>query len=424
MPVLARDNASSQGRLIELPWGAWYGDGYHEIRLPANWTIDVLAPQSSAACSAAAINDALSQPRGSPSLEELAADCKSVCLVVDDLARPTRAAAILQPLLERLHQFGIAEESIDIVVATGSHGELDSSQIGRKVGEEIARSYRTQCHDCRGDLALTGITYGDRELCINRTFIEADLKIAIGCVLPHSFAGYSGGAKMILPGLADLPATARSHKFVQLGLRGGSDPNENRFRTEAEDIARRLGLRFAVCVVTNLSRDSSAIYAGDPVSAHRAACADAQEAYATNIRDDYNVAVLNAYPKDIDLVQADNVFVALKTPGAPIIGTDGVYVLTTAASQGIGHHGLFAPGGLSHRAPVKKRQLRDRELWIYTPQIAESDVRQLYWDGYPVFHDAESLHQALQNRFPEGTKCCVLPGAPMQQVRDLRTRDD
>jgi nickel-dependent lactate racemase len=340
--------------------------------------------------------------------------------VVDDLARPTRASDILPAVLGALHEAGVAKDTVRIVVATGSHGLLDAEQLAWKVGAETFSQYRMECHDWHNHLAATGIEYGDRELTVNRTFYEADLKTAIGSVLPHSFAGYSGGAKLVLPGLSDLEATARSHKFVQLGLRGGADPNENRFRLEAEELARRLGLDFVVCVVTNGNRETAGVFAGDLVAAHRQACAAAREAYCTKLNTEYDCILLNAYPKDIDLVQAENVFVALKTAKSPIVRGRGVIVLTTAASQGIGRHGLFEPGGASYRKPTRKRALGDRDLWIYAPTVPTADVHKLYWKGYPVFHEAGELTRALARRFPGRTAAAVFPCAPMQQVRDLR----
>jgi len=405
---------------VELPWGAWYQDGRHRLELPGHWSVEVLAPRDAPACSAEEISDAVCSPVESPTIRELAAGRKSACVVVDDLARPTRASDVLPPVLGELHEAGLSKDAVRIVVATGSHGALDAERLAWKVGAETASRYRVQCHDCRRDLVATGIEYGDRELRVNRTFYEADLKIALGSVLPHSFAGYSGGAKLVLPGLADLEATARSHKFVQLGLRGGADPNENRFRLEAEQYARQLGLAFVVCVVTNTRRETSRVCAGDVVAAHRRACAVAAGVYQTELDAEYDCAFLNAYPKDIDLIQAENAFVALKAAKSPIVRNGGVFVLTTAASEGLGSHGLFAPGGVSYRKPARLRRLGDRELWIYAPAVPPDDIRRVYWDGYPVFHDAGELTRALAKRFPNRTKAAVFPCAPMQQVRDLR----
>jgi hypothetical protein len=95
--------------------------------------------------------------------------------------------------------------------------------------------------------------------------------------------------------------------------------------------------------------------------------------------------------------------------------------LTTAASEGLGRHGLFEPGGASYRKPTKKRALGDRELWVYAPNVPADAVRKLYWDGYPAFHDAGELRGALASRFPGPTDAAVFPCASMQEVHDLRS---
>jgi len=412
---------NSTANNIDLPWGAWYRDELHRLSLPGPWEVDLLSPKSGAACSTDHIAEAIERPIGGKPLEELAAGKQSACIAVDDLARPTRAAAILPHLLKKLREAGVPESNTSIVMATGSHGAVDAAGVAKKVGPEIAAAYKIECHDCHGDLAATGIDYGDRELRVNRTFYEAELKLGVSSILPHSFAGYSGGAKLVLPGLTDVQATARSHKFVQLGLRGGADPDRNKFRGEAEELARQIGLEFIVCVVSNEQRDPIHVAAGDLVEAHRAACDAAQGIFSTELHSEYDCLILNAYPKDNDLIQAENVFIALKTAAAATVAEDGVIVVTTAASEGIGVHGLFDPNGMSYRSPQPKRFLKNRELWLYSPGVTTESARKLYWEGYPVYHRAEELTAALNQRFPGQTRTGVFPCAPMQQVKDMRT---
>ena len=224
----------------------------------------------------------------------------------------------------------------------------------------------------------------------------------------------------MLPGLADVSATARSHKFVQMGLRGGQDPNENRFRLEIEQLARSVGYRYCVCVVPNRRRETSALVAGDVTSAHRRACEIAARSYATEADAEYDVLLLNAYPKDIDLIQAEGALVALKTASQPVVAEDGVLLITTAATEGLGTHGLFAPGGVSYRQPRQKRALGRREIWLYAPNILEQEARKLYWKGYPVFGGSGDLLRAMSERFPGRARLAVLPCAPIQQVVDRR----
>ncbi len=405
---------------INLPWGAWYQDTEFALSLPEDAHIDVLAPADQRALTGSQIAASLDDPIGTRPLPELARGCISACIVVDDLARPTRATKILEILSAQLQRSGISANSIEIIIATGSHGPLSSEEVRWKVGERMAGEHRVHSHDCRSNLAGTGIVYGDRELRMNRNFLEADLKISIGSVLPHSFAGFSGGAKLVLPGLADLESIARSHKFVQLGLRGGSEPNANRFRVEAEQIARKLQLSFVVCVVTNALRETIGVFAGDVVEAHRAACLKAKRAFETPVAKTYDCAILNAYPKDCDLVQAANSFIAWKTARQPVIHEDGLIVLASAASHGVGKHGLFDPGGMSYRTPAPLRHLRGRELWVFAPGLTSRQVHQLYWDGYRVLSSVNELEAALSSRLGSGATIAVFPCASMQQVNDLR----
>jgi lactate racemase len=162
------------------------------------------------------------------------------------------------------------------------------------------------------------------------------------------------------------------------------------------------------------------VFCGDVVTAHRAACSAAATEFATPVHRTYDCVLLNAFPKDIDLVQAANAFVAWKTARRPVVHEGGLVVLMTAASQGIGQHGLFQPGGLSYRAPGPLRNLQGRDLWLYCPSLDPEEVRQLYWEGYRIFSTLEALASAMEERLPIGARIGVFPCAPMQQVVDLR----
>lgn len=403
---------------VELPWAAWYQDTWHRLVFPEHWSVDVLSACDAPSCGQEAIAAALDSPIDSPPLAELAQGRRRACIVVDDLARPTRAAEVLPELLKRLHAGGLSAAAIRIVVATGSHGPVGAEAITWKVGEEVAAAYRVESHDCHGDLAGTGIAYGDRELRINRTFLEADLRLVVGSALPHAFAGFSGGAKLVIPGLVDIEATARSHKFVELGLRGGTRPGENRFRGEAEQLVGQLGLDFAVCVLPNARRETAAVFAGHFVRAHRRACERAAALYRTTLGPDYDCLVLNAYPKDVDLIQSEGALVALKSLRGPAVREGGVIVLATAAFAGIGRHGLFEPGGASYRKPQRKRIAAGRDLWLYVPSLSADQVHQLYCHEYPVFRRPAELCSALAARFVGPAKAAVLPCAAMQRLEE------
>lgn len=406
--------------VIELNWGAWYQETTHRVALPDYWTVDILTPSATPSWNDDQIAAAIQRPVDCPPLAEAARGRGTACLIVDDLARPTPAALILPHLLDQLEQAGIGRDRTAVLVATGTHGMLTSAQIAKKVGPQIAADYRVECHDAKGPLASTGIEYGQRELRINRTFMEPDFRIGVGSVLPHSFAGHSGGAKLVLPGLADVDATVRSHKFVEMGLRRDNGVRENRFRKEAEEIVGRLGFDFCVNVVPNHRGQIVGLTTGHFITAHRRACEVAERIYRTPLDKTYDLLLLNAWPKDVDLVQAENVFVALQSVRRPVVKEGGVLLIASAASEGVGRHGLFAPGGASYRTPRQKRAMGDREIWLYAPSMSAEAAGQVFWDGYPFFDNADSLHAALAARFPSRIRAGVLPWAPMQRLDDLR----
>jgi nickel-dependent lactate racemase len=401
---------------FEVPWAAWYGDRRHTLLFPARWSVESLESSESPDLSHDELRDAIWNPIDSAPLAELARGKKSACIAIDDLARPTRTAKILPHVIDALHAGGLADASIRIVVATGTHGPPDADRLAEKIGPGLLPRISVETHDPHGGLAVTDLLYGGRPLRINRTFLAAELKIGIGCALPHPFAAYSGGAKLLVPGLSDLDATDRTHKFVRMGLRGGTNPDNNQFRLEIERIARQMGYEFAICAVPNRTCETAALFAGDLVSAHRRASVAAARIYATRIDKPCDCLILNAYPKDGDLVQALGSLATLKMAPRPIVREGGIVVLTAAATLGIGTHGLFAPGGANYREPAPRRDASKYELWLFAPGVTEMEARQMHWKEDPFFPNAEALALALQRRLGDAAHAAIIPCAPLQQI--------
>lgn len=403
------------GSPIALPWGAWYSETMLPLSLPQSWSVEVLQHCQESACSQQQIEQALANLLEFPALPQWCSRGDRVAIAVDDVARPTRAAPLLDLLLERLSAHGIRSSQVSIVIAGGTHSPPDSVRIEAKLGPRVLRECPVEVHDPHGDLAETGLPYGDRKLRLNRTFLEAPLKICLGSVLPHPFAGYGGGAKMLVPGLSDVPTTDRTHKFVLLGLRGGTIPHHNRFRTEIEQMVQPLGPILAVQSVPNVRRETCAVFAGDLVAAHRAACDFAARAYATPIAGDYDGLILNAYPKDVDLLQSQGALVALKTLSRSPLREGGVAVLTTAASTGVGVHELFGPGGLSRSPPRPLREFRERDLWVFAPGLTPADLRWYFHESVRFFDDPKILVTALHERLGPQARLGIALSAPLQQ---------
>jgi nickel-dependent lactate racemase len=400
---------------VALPWGAWYSETLLPLSLPNSWSVEVLPSSQHPGCSPRQIEDVLDAPLAFPALDQWCSGGDRVVIAVDDIARPTRAAPLLDVLLKRLAAHGLASSQVSIVIGGGTHSPPDAVRIEAKLGTRVCRECRVEVHDPHGNLADTGLPYGDRTLWLNRTFLEAPLKICLGSVLPHPFAGYGGGAKMLVPGLSDVPTTDRTHKFVLLGLRGGTNPHHNRFRTEIEQLVQPLGPILAVQCVPNIRRETCAVFAGDLVAAHRAACEFAAQTYATPIAAEYDGLILNAYPKDVDLLQSQGALVALKTLPRSPLREGGVAVLTTAASTGVGAHELFGPGGLSQSPPRPLREFRGRELWVFAPGLRPADLRWYFHESVRFFEDPGRLVTELQDRLGAQARLGIALSAPLQQ---------
>ncbi len=410
MPVETAPCTSS----VRVPWGAWH-DGEMTFEFPEGWSVVALRMADADALAPAEIDQALGSPIDAEPLEILARGRESAAIAVDDITRPTPAALVLPGIIRRLVAAGVPGARISMVIASGAHRRASAADIASKVGTGLARLLRVVPHDCEQDLADTGVELAGVRVRINRTFADADLRIGVGSVMPHPFAAFSGGGKIVIPGLADLDVLARSHKFALMGLHGGDVIEKNRFRLAMEEAVRRIGLHWTANVVVNSRREIASLRAGDFVSAHRAAAADAARIGRTPLPDaPLNALVVNAYPKDRELLQAEAAFVALKggllerlEPGAPV-------VLAASCTDGLGIHHLLGPGGRLFRPPAPRNVLRGRPLIVFAPGVTEAEARAVFCGDDVVTSTWTAALAALKRRLGPAARVGVLPCAPLQ----------
>ena len=195
---------------IYIPWGAWYGDKIRTLSFPENWDVEVCGMQDAIDIGDTNIREAL---LSSGELNQAIASAprnKSVVICVDDLSRPTPTYRILPILSNMLQSYGYKRNQIIILMAIGAHRVMTRNDFIRKLGIEIVRSLDIRNHSAFSNLAEIE-TIGEK-VKINRTFLEAGLKIGIGCLMPHSEAGFSGGAKIVFPGLAGIDSIEAWHR--------------------------------------------------------------------------------------------------------------------------------------------------------------------------------------------------------------------
>ena len=400
---------------ITINWGAWNGDTPLTLSLPEKCDTFVARMQDATAQSDSGLLHAFNNPIGSATLQELVKGKHNIAITVEDMTRPSRLERIFNIILNDLEAAGITREEIIIIVATGAHAPMTGLEMENKLGEFVAKNYRIINHNPYDNLSDTGIFLGKTPVKVNRHYYEADFRIAIGSIIPHPFAGFSSGAKLILPGLSDIATLERSHKFVMMGFRGGvNNVENNKFRWELETVVAKIGLDFYVGSVPNSGRDIAGLFVGDFVQAHRAGVRFARQIYLANIPQDNDVVILNAYPKDTELLQADTAFTFFKTIKPKAIQEKGTVVVISKCPNGIGHHGLFGPGMRLNKGPVKHRFLGHCDVVFFSPNIAGAEFKSLYTEEYTLYNQWTGVRSHLQNRFGDQFKVAVLPMAPLQ----------
>ncbi len=266
---------------------------------------------------------ALAAPIGSPPLRELIHPGQSIVIIISDMTRPCPNHLLLPPMLEELSSVGVRDDDILIVSAIGAHRPQTDEERTRLIGPGIAR--RFACIDSDpNQISYVGTTSRGTPIEAFTPVVKADVRIALGIVEPHYFAGYSGGAKSLVPGVCSIKTIQKNHAMMvepkaRTGLLDG-----NPVREDLEEGAAMIGLDFILNVILDEEHKIVVGAAGHPVAAHRWACRVLDFQTKTIIDEPADIVVVSAggYPKDINLYQAqkalDNAAAAVK-PGGHII---------------------------------------------------------------------------------------------------------
>lgn len=253
------------------------------------------------------IAEALDNPIGTPALSERLSPDQQVLIIVDDNTRTTPVNRILPHVLDRIKKAGVPSEHIKFLVALGTHRPLKEEELNRKLGSEICQKYLVYNHNWqdRNSLINIGRTPSGIDIWINQHLRESDFIIGIGHIVPHRVAGYSGGGKIIQPGVCGPITTGQTHwlsAYYSAGeILGRPD---NPVRKEIEEVALRAGLKFILNVVQDKTGRVVGAFAGDPIKAHREGCKLAQRMYGVPIKEKADIVIAEAFPAELELWQA------------------------------------------------------------------------------------------------------------------------
>lgn len=290
-------------RTVELPYGA----RRLELSLPEASLAGVFTPLPVEPCTdlAAEVRRALSQPLGCPPLGEIVRPGERIAVLLEDHTRPTPTAALLPQLLEELARAGVKEDDLTLVITHGTHRLSTEEEVKRILGTELSRRLRVLQHRCDEpqQQVYLGLTSRGTPVWVNRQVAEADRRIGIGYIGPSPYAGYSGGWKLIVPGVAALDTINANHSLVPLGFRRGGRVDLPT-RLDLEEAAALLGMDLVLDVVLSQDEQVARALAGTPDRVFREGLQLARQVYEVACPADVDIAVTAGYPYDLDLYQA------------------------------------------------------------------------------------------------------------------------
>ena len=379
---------------------------------------------------AKALRAALQAPLGTAPLRELYQPGRRVGISVCDITRAQPRKLMLEALFSEMP--GLRMQDVTVLIATGTHRRNTDEEIERMLGREIAQSCRIVCHNSRdaSSLAHAGDTRTGVRIMLNRDWLQSDFKITTGFVEPHFFAGFSGGPKMVAPGLAGLETVMELHNAARIGHSKATFGviEGNPVHDDVREISRITGVDFALDVTLNRNQQITAAFAGELFQEHAAACETARKNAMRPVEKPFDVVVTtnSGYPLDQNLYQA----VKGMSAAAKIVKPGGTIICAAECKDGIPDHGAYGELLASRASP---RELLDMittagfsraDQWQVQIQaqiqlkakvlvkagcLSDAQLRAAHFE--PISDVSAAAAGALREAGPDAT-LCVLPQGP------------
>ena len=312
-----------------------FGDTTQILNVPDENLSEVLVPNDIEHRMSAdeAVKNALEHPIASARLRDIVKPGEKIAIITSDITRPMPTYAVMPFLLDELSGAGVSDKDITLVFALGSHRKHSDAEKIKLAGEETFR--RIACVDGdTADCVHLGITSRGTPVDIVRCVAEADRRICLGNIEYHYFAGYSGGAKAIMPGISTRDAIQSNHRMMIEKEACAGNLDTNPLRQDIEEAARMCGIDFILNVVLDEHKKIIYAVAGDSVKAHRQGCRFLDTLYGKRIKQKADIVVVSqgGAPKDLNLYQTqkalDNAKHAVKDGG--------IIVLVGSCKEGLG----------------------------------------------------------------------------------------
>ena len=409
-----------------------YGKEGLEIELPRHAKVTVVEPAFVAGLpdQPGALREALRQPVGSPPLKGLAKSSDQVGIVFSDITRPTPNHILLPALLDEIDH--VPSDQILLFNATGTHRSNTEAELRGMLGDKIVDRYRIVQNDANDpdSHVLVGETTSGNEVWIHREFVGCDVKILSGFIEPHFFAGFSGGGKAVMPGLALLDTVMRNHNARNMdspqacwGITHGNPVWE-----EVREAARMVRPAFLLNVALNRDKQITGVFAGDWEEAHSQGCRFVKERAMVPVQEPYDILITSnsGYPLDLNLYQS----VKGMSAAAQVVKQGGSIIIAADCWDGIPDHGeygrlLLEAESLESvletvRAPGFQRQdmwqaqihaliCLKADVYLHTDNLTDEQVESAF---LRPCHSIEETVTRLLAKVGDDATICVLPEGP------------
>ncbi len=360
-----------------------YGREGLRVRVPAQNLAKVarMKPVPPLAEPISTLQEGLSHPIASPPLAELSRGRGSACVVICDVTRPVPNQLLLPSILRTIEQAGVPREKITVLIATGTHRPVTGAELQELVGEAVASSYQVLNHrsGLEEEHEFLGHTSSGTEIWLDARYVRSQLKVIVGFVEPHLMAGFSGGRKLIVPGIAGdrtmrvvHGAKMMAHPLCREGVIEG-----NPFHQEALEIAQKVGVDFSVNVALDEEKRLTGIFCGGLVEAHVAAVEFVRQAVTEVVPTPGDIVITTSggAPLDATFYQA----VKGVTAASPVVKQGGTIILVAECREGLGSAHFAALCKETEDGEAFLRRLLETDYFVPDQWQLQKYVQTLRW---------------------------------------------
>ncbi|PZE20153.1 nickel-dependent lactate racemase [Paenibacillus xerothermodurans] len=377
-----------------------------------------------------AVIEALRNPIGSPALRSMVKATDRVAIVISDITRPTPNHKLVPWIIQELGHVPL--EQITIINGTGTHRDQTREEFVQMLGSWVVENVRVINHHCQNaqELVKVGDSRFGCEAYLNKEYVEADFRIVTGFIEPHFFAGFSGGCKGIMPGIAGLDTIMSFHNARMIG--NPLSTWGNMVNNPLQEMAREINLmckpEFLLNVTLNGKKEITGVFAGELFAAHAEGCAFAKEHAMVRCEERFDVVITSnsGYPLDQNLYQA----VKGMSAAHQIVKQGGAILCAAECSDGIPNHGNYAKILRSADTPQQLlAMIEDPSYQMFDQwQVQKQAVIQTWADVYvqsslpdeeirsamlKPMHDITDKLKELQHIYGENMSVAVLPQGPL-----------